>query len=75
MITEAILVAIIVAIPPTIAAIVAIYATRRVRKEVIELHVKINSRTEQLLEAASNLGHAAGVEDERQRKDDSNGHV
>ncbi len=58
--TEAVKVAIIVAIPPTLAAPVGMFASLRNGKKVAELHVLVNSRLTQLLNLTASSSRAEG---------------
>jgi len=53
------------AIPPTLMALAALWKIARSRKatkqDIHEVHLVINSRVDELVEAASKLGFAEGV--------------
>lgn len=66
--TDVVLVAIIAAIPGTIAALLTVIGNRKVDS----IHVQVNSRMDQLLASVGRenqaSGRAAGVEEERSRE-------
>lgn len=51
----------IASIPPTLAAVAALIAARKVGPKITELHLQINSRMDQLLAASKSAAHAEGV--------------
>ena len=61
-------IALIVAIAPTLLAAGSFITSLRNRTKLDALHVDINSRLTELLKAREAEGHAAGVEQERNRK-------
>ena len=77
--SEAVQIALIVAIGPALAGIGGVIASimhrrsdhrdhEKVRNEILELHVKINSRMDELLTTTSALGRAEGVASEQERQ-------
>jgi hypothetical protein len=65
--TDIFLLRVLPVIPPTLAALAAWYSSLRARKKIIELHLSVNSRLDELLEARFNAGVAQGVREERDR--------
>jgi len=69
--TDAMVAALIGAIPATVAATAALIVSLRGNRKVDSVALSINGRIAQLLEAVSKEqraeGHAAGVEEERNR--------
>lgn len=62
-----IVVAFIASVPPTIAALVGLRASRRNGQKVDAIHVQMNSRLDELLAATRISSHAQGVTDEQAR--------
>jgi hypothetical protein len=56
----AVKVAIVSATPPTLAALAALFQTRRTKAQLTELHVLINSRLTELLNLTKESAHAEG---------------
>jgi hypothetical protein len=81
--SETVLIALIVAIPPTITSLAALISSLRnrrqdnesrndVKKELNSLNLKVNSRMDELLETVRNQAHAAGREELRQEQQKEN---
>ncbi len=70
--TDPVTVGLIAAIPATIAALAALWATVKGNRKVDSIKVDIDGRLSQLLESVSKeqhaLGRSEGVESERTRK-------
>lgn len=70
--SDVVVVALIVAIPPTVAAVAALIVSLRGNRKVDNLIIQVDGRLTQLLESVSSenqaTGHAAGVEAERLRE-------
>jgi hypothetical protein len=60
-VSDAIVIAAIAALPPTLVALAALIQARRTRAAVNEIHLTLNSRLSQLIEATSAAAHAEGV--------------
>lgn len=65
--SDAVIIAVIVAIPPTIAAIAAFLVSLRNSQKADAIHLLMNSRLDELLSATKILAHAQGVSDEYTR--------
>lgn len=69
--TDAVTIALIVAIPPTLAGLAAVIVAVRTRHKIADLTVHINSRMDQLLktkgELGEEIGRAKGIAEERQK--------
>lgn len=67
--TEAVEIALIASIPPTIVAVGGVYAIIRQSRKITDLKVHINSRMEELLTVSKDKarleGKAAGIQEER----------
>lgn len=61
----AIIVAIVTALPPTFAAIAALIVALRNDRKITEIHIGLNGRLTELLEANKIAAHAEGREAER----------
>lgn len=61
--TDAIIVAIIAALPPTIVALLALRKSTSNGKAVAEVHLALNSRLDELLRSTRTAAHAAGVKE------------
>ena len=70
--SEAVKIALIVAIAPTIAGIAGVIAAimshQSTKNAIVELHLQINSRMNELLLKTSELGRAEGVASEQERQ-------
>lgn len=62
-----IVISIITAVPPTLAAIFAWMVARKNTRKIQEIHVSLNSRLSQLLDLTAASSHAQGVSDEKDR--------
>lgn len=58
-------VAIIAAIPPTIASLLSLFLNLRNRKSITEIHLSLNSRLDELLTAAHAQGRQAERDDQK----------
>jgi hypothetical protein len=67
--TDSIAIAIIAAAPPTLVALLAWIASKKNGKAILDVHLSMNSRLDQLLESTKKTSHAEGME--AQRKLDS----
>lgn len=69
MMSDPLMIALVVSIPPTIASIAALVSSIKNRRKLDNLHGDINSRLTELVEhakaAAHALGHAEGMKAER----------
>ena len=65
--SEPVIVAMLVAIPPTLVAMAALIASLRNGKKTDAIHVLMNSRLDELLAATRRSSHAEGVADEVKR--------
>lgn len=72
--SEQILITIIAAIPPTVAAGAALFVALRAKRDVNdargdirEVHLSLNSRFDQWIEMVKIASHAEGVKDEHER--------
>lgn len=69
--SDAVVIAMLVAIPPTVAACASLVVAVRSNKRLDKLHIQINSRMDQLLKAVAaqerGEGRAEGIEAERIR--------
>lgn len=63
----AITIAIIAALPPTLAAVLAWAGSRRNSRQIQEIHVSVNSRLTELLALTAKSSHAAGEKAEKDR--------
>ncbi len=66
---EAIAIAVIAAIPPTLVALLALRTGRKAERKIEEIHIDINSRMTELLAMTGQVERAGGVADERARRD------
>ena len=70
--SEPVLIALIATVAPTIVAAASLVLGFRTRRTVVEYEHRVNSRLDQLLALTATLarleGHAAGMENERQRQ-------
>lgn len=70
-ISDAVVIAVITGLPPTIAAVASLVVSIRNGKKVDEIHKTTNSMSDKLLAVtrsdALQEGHTAGVADEKQR--------
>ncbi len=68
--TESVQIALIVAVPPTLVAVAALVSSLKNSSKLQALHIDLNSRLTQLMEASAKseraMGHAAGLEEGRQ---------
>jgi len=67
-----VVIAMITAIPPTLAGVAALIVAMRGSQKLTALHLQINSRMDQLLAVSKTAAHAEGVASERtqhERKD------
>jgi beta-galactosidase beta subunit len=62
-------IAIIAAIPPTLAALLAAASNILNHRKLTKIHVDINDRVTQLVAASLAQGHAEGVQAERDRQE------
>ncbi len=69
--TESVQIAVIVAIPPTIAGVAAVIVALKTRDKIKALTIHINSRMDQLLLTTGQLSHsegkAEGIAEERKK--------
>ncbi len=65
MMSEAVVVAAIVAIPPTVAAVAALIVSIRTHSATREVHLSVNSRMDELLRVTKTSGIAEGRKAER----------
>lgn len=65
--SETIIVAVIAAIPTTLASIAAFLQSRKNTAKLAAIHVEINGRLTQLLELTGKASHAQGMKDELDR--------
>ena len=62
---ESIIIAIIAAIPPTLVALLTLRNSKKNAQAIQEVHLSINSRMDQLLEASKAASNAEGREEGR----------
>ncbi len=67
--SDTVLLALIAGFPATIASISALIVVLKTRRQVEEVHKATNSMKDALVAAALVTGHAAGVKEERERKE------
>ena len=65
--SDTVIIAAIAAIPPTLAALLALVKSIKVEKAVQEVHLSVNSRLDQLLKSTSLASHAEGMKAERSK--------
>lgn len=61
---SAILIALIVAIPPTLAGVAAVIVALRAKAKTEEIHLLVNSKMTELLELTAKASRAEGVKSE-----------
>jgi hypothetical protein len=66
-VSEAVIIALIVAIPPTLLALAAMIASLRNGRAVEKVHIAINSRLTELLESSSALAASKATAAEKVR--------
>lgn len=59
------LIAVLTALPPTIAAVAALMVAMRNDRKITEIHIGLNGRLTELLEASKIAAHAEGRQAER----------
>lgn len=65
---SAILIALIVAIPPTLAGIAAVIVSLRAKAKTEEIHLLVNSKITELLELTAKASRAEGVKSEKDKQ-------
>jgi hypothetical protein len=65
--TEALQVALIAATPPSVLAAASLLASLKNKKAIQEVHLSVNSRLTQLLEAVGKAAHAEGMAEGREQ--------
>ncbi len=63
--TETVIIAMIVAIPPTILAVAALISQARTRVDIKDLHILVNDRLSQLISKSEKLAHEKGKAEQR----------
>ena len=63
-----IIIALIITIPPTITSLVAVYLAVKSNKAIKEVHLVMNSRLDQLLKSSNAEARAEGKEEGRNEK-------
>ena len=66
--TEHILVAIIISLPPTIAAVAGLWKMSRIAQAIYSVHVELNGRLTQWIAATQAAAHAAGMKDQLEKE-------
>jgi len=66
-VSEPVLIAVIVAMPPTLTGLVGLIVSLVNRKKIDVLHLQINNRMSELLTLAHSQGHSEGVASEIER--------
>jgi len=71
-VSEALVVAIVTSVPPTLAAVVTLVvglrSSRKIARRVEEVHRATNSLTDRLVASTRLEAHAAGIKEERERQ-------
>lgn len=65
--SEHIIIAIIVSLPPTLAASVALFKMHKIARQIFEVHLQLNGRLDQWIQATQVAAHAEGVKEEAER--------
>lgn len=73
--TDAISIALIVAVPTTITSVATLIVAVKSAQKVEEVHRATNSMKDALVAAALIEGHAKGVQDEKSRKDTKDANI
>lgn len=63
--TDPVLIALIAAVPPTLASVAALIVSIVTMRKTEKVHIATNSMKDALVAAALKEGHAAGVKDEK----------
>lgn len=73
--TDAIQIAIIAATPPTIVATGALIVAIKSRSAIQEVHLSLNSRLTELLNATGRAAHADGVTEGKKVQNETDSHI
>jgi len=63
--TDSITIALIAAVPPTLVALLAWFSSRKNGKAIVDVHLSMNSRLDQLLKSTRDNAHAEGMAAQR----------
>lgn len=66
MTSDLIIVALIAAVPPTIAAVASLLASRKNKEKIDVLHVRLNSRLDEMIEIVKKSSVAQGRQEQRE---------
>lgn len=67
--SDAVITAIIAAVPPTLLAGLALLKAGKVEKAVNEVHLSVNSRLDEFLKVTKTASHAEGVKEEKDKQE------
>lgn len=65
--SDAVIVGIVAATPPTLLAMAALVTAFKTRNDVKQVHVLFNSRMDQFLKVTKESAHAEGVKEEKDK--------
>ena len=65
--SEPIIVAVIISVPPTVAAVAGLWKMHRIAQAIYSVHVELNGRLTQWIAATQAAAHAAGMKDQQEK--------